>query len=62
MLGAGGPGGPGGAATRGVEQVRELLRRAEQEPERVRREQERLVLAVRRESVQVPGQALELEH
>ena len=54
------PGRPGSAATQVLQQVRELLRRSEQE--RVRREQEHLVLAVRRESVRVPGQALELEH
>ena len=40
---------PGWEATRVLEQVRELLRRSAQELERVRREQEHLVLAVRRE-------------
>jgi hypothetical protein len=53
---------PGWAATQVLEQVRELLRRLEQEPERVLQEQGYLVLAVLRESVRVPWQAPELEH
>ena len=56
------PGCPGWAATRVLEQVRELLRRLEQEPERVLREQGYLVLAVLREPVRVPWLAPELEH
>ena len=50
---------PGWAATRVLEQVRELLRSSEQEP--VRREQEHLVLAVSREPVRVQQQVPELE-
>ena len=42
---------PGWAATRVLEQVRELLRRSEQEPERDQRELGHLVLAVSREMV-----------
>jgi len=53
---------PGWVATQVLELVRELLRRLEQEPERVLREQGYLVLAVLRESVRVPWQAPELEH
>ena len=53
---------PGWAATRVLEQVRELLRRLEQEPKRVLREQGYLVLAVLREPVRVPWLAPELEH
>ena len=56
------PGRPGWAATRVLEQVRERMRRLEQEPVRVLREQGHLVLAVLRESVRVPWQAQELEH
>ena len=52
---------PGWAATRVLEQVRELLRRSEQEPERVRQEQEHLVLAVSREPERVQRQVPELE-
>ena len=44
---------PGWEATRVLEQVRELLRRLEQEPERVLREQGHLVLAVLREPLRV---------
>jgi hypothetical protein len=56
------PGLRGWAATRVLEQVRKRMRRLEQEPERVLREQGYLVLAVLRESVRVPWQAPELEH
>ena len=56
------PGHPERAATRVLEEVRERMRRLEQEPERVLREQGHLVLAVLRESVRVPWQAPELEH
>ena len=52
---------PGWAATRVLEQVRELLRSSEQEPERVRREQEHLVLAVSREPERVQRQVPGLE-
>ena len=44
-----------------LEQVRELLRSSEQEPERVRREQEHLVLAVSREPERVQRQVPGLE-
>ena len=56
------PGCLGWAATRVLEQGRELLRRLEQEPERALRDQGYLVLAVLRESVRVLGLAPELEH
>ena len=56
---------PGWAATRVLEQVRELLRSSEQEPEqepeRVRQEQEHLVLAVSREPVRGQRQVPERE-
>ena len=55
------PGRPGWAVTRVWEQVQELLRRSEQEPGRVRRAQEHLVLAVSWEPVRVQRQVPELE-
>ena len=52
---------PGWAATRVLEQVRELLRRSVLEPKRVQQEQEHLVLAVSREPVRDQRQEPELE-